>query len=153
MEHIGKSIASALMSLERNPLLEKVLVISAWENCVGPLLAKQTKAFEFAEGRLTVAVKDETWQRHLVDLTPQLLAKLNSAIGDGVVKYIEIAVDPKLFGSEEFSVETSTDDRRTLALPDRILSASATIESESLREAFLDLTNRIRHLEEKRVKS
>ncbi|QQS32474.1 MAG: DUF721 domain-containing protein [Acidobacteriota bacterium] len=153
MEHIGKAIAKALRSLEPNPVLEKILVISAWETCAGPLLAKQTKAIGFSGERLTVAVKDETWQKHLVDLTPQLLAKLNRALGEGAVTFIEIEVDPQQFGSEEISGNRNCVDGRTAAIPDRVLSASASIESESLREAFLDLTDRMRHLEEKRVKS
>ena len=153
MEHIGKAIAKALRSLEPNPVLEKILVISAWETCAGPLLARQTKAFEFSAKRLTIAVKDETWQKHLVDLTPQLLAKLDRALGEGTVTFIEIGVDPQLFRSEEMFENSDCVDGRTTAIPDLILSASESIESGSLREAFLDLTARMRHLEEKRVKS
>lgn len=153
MEHIGKAIAKALRSLEPNPVLEKILVLSAWENCAGPLLAKQTKATEFSAKRLTVAVKDETWQKHLVDLIPQLLAKLNRALGDGTIAFIEIEVDPPLFGSEEILENKNSVDGRTAATPERVLSASASIESEGLREIFLDLSERIRRLNEKRSES
>jgi hypothetical protein len=127
-----------------------VLVISAWETCAGPLLARQTKAVGFSDKRLTVAVKDETWQKHLIDLTPQLLAKLNRSVGDGTVTFIDLVVDPKFEGH---NVDADTQIEGSIELHNvskPIAAASETIDDESLKESYLNFVERMDNLRKNR---
>ena len=48
-----------------------------------------------AQKRLTVAVKSETWRKHLENLSGQMIFKINSVLGQAVVTYIEFHIDEK----------------------------------------------------------
>ena len=95
MERLFGAIPAILKDLGAPDSAIEALVIAAWKQAAGDLLATRTKAVEYSENRLVVAVEDATWQRHLEDLAPQLLAKLNAAAGQGVVKFLEFRIAPK----------------------------------------------------------
>lgn len=96
MERLFAAIPAILKGLEPNENAAEAVVFGAWGDCAGELLRARTEPVKFAGHRLIVAVEDETWRRHLTELSPQMLVKLNSSLGDGTVRLIDFRVDPKL---------------------------------------------------------
>ncbi len=93
MEQLFGSIQAVLNSLEPNEKKDEAMVFAAWKRCAGGLLSDRTRPIEFFENRLVVAVDDKTWQRHLEELAPQMLTKINKELGQGTVRFIEFRVD------------------------------------------------------------
>jgi len=56
----------------------------AWPLACGARIAARTSAVGFAQGVLTVAVPDRTWQQQLQSLSPQYLAALNQVTPEPV---------------------------------------------------------------------
>jgi hypothetical protein len=71
---------------DRAPLL-------AWPLACGASTAERTTAVAFADGVLTVAVPDKTWQHQLQSLSRQYLAALKQITSQPVDK-IEFVLDP-----------------------------------------------------------
>jgi len=94
MEKLFGTLPAVLRGLEANPKKDEAIVFAGWKQCAGELLSDRTKPLGFSEKRLIVAVADKIWQRHLEHLSPQMLAKLNSCLGEGTVTFIEFRVDP-----------------------------------------------------------
>lgn len=94
MEQIFGAIAEVLKGLEPNHAADEAIVFAAWRRCAGAQISERTAPLEFAKNRLVIAVADETWQRNLEDLCPQMLVKLNDWLGCGTVKFIEFRVAP-----------------------------------------------------------
>ncbi len=92
MEQLFSAIPAVLKNLEPNPEADKAIVFAAWKRCSGELLSDRTTPLDFADNRLIIAVADKTWQRHLEDLSPQMLVKLNDYLGQGAVRFIEFRV-------------------------------------------------------------
>ena len=94
MEQLFSAIPAVLKELGSNAEADEAIAFAAWKRCAGELLSTRTAPVEFFENRLVIAVADKTWQRHLEDLSPQMLVKLNDALGQGTVKFIEFRIDP-----------------------------------------------------------
>ena len=94
MEQLFGAISSVLKELEPNAKTDEAVAFVAWKHCAGELLSTRTMPLEFSENHLVIAVADETWQRHLEELSPQMLVKLNNYLGQGAVKFIEFRIDP-----------------------------------------------------------
>ena len=95
MEQLFGAIPAVLGGLGANEGINEAVVFAAWQRCAGELLNERTTPIELFENRLVVAVADETWQRHLEDLSPQMLYKLNSSLSNGTVKFIEFRINEK----------------------------------------------------------
>ena len=93
MEQLFSAIPAVLKNLEPNPEADKAIVFAAWKRCSGELLSARTTPVDFSENRLVIAVADKTWQRHLEELSPQMLVKLNDYLGRGTVRFIEFRVN------------------------------------------------------------
>ena len=135
MEQLFGSIPMVLNALGPNESVAEALVFAAWHRTAGELLAKRTAAVEFLENRLVVAVEDNTWKRHLEELAPQMLARLNGKLGHGTVKMIEFRIDAMAIESRK-ALETKPVD--CAHVPDSITDAAEHIADEALRERFLD---------------
>ena len=94
MEQLFGVIPSVLKELGTNAEADTAVAFAAWKRCAGELLSARTAPLEFFENRLVIAVADNAWQRHLEDLSPQMLVKLNDSLGQGTVKFIEFRIDP-----------------------------------------------------------
>ena len=138
MEQLFGAIPSVLGGLGTNKGIDEAVVFAAWQRCAGELLRERTAPLEFFENRLVVAVTDETWARHLEDLSPQMLARLNGSLGQGTVKYIEFRIDKKAVNAGRVGkkIEARTKDTATDIAPSLATAAEA-IGDEALREQFL----------------
>jgi len=92
MEQLFSAIPAVLKNLEPNAEADKAIVFAAWKRCSGELLSARTTPLDFSENRLVIVVADKTWQRHLEELSPQMLVKLNDYLGRGTVTFIEFQI-------------------------------------------------------------
>ena len=61
-----------------------------WEALVGPSNAEHSKPESFRAGTVTIRADSSAWASQLRLMTPQLLAKLNAALGDGTIRKITV---------------------------------------------------------------
>jgi hypothetical protein len=136
MERLFAAIPAVLSGLGSSAETDEALVFAAWKSCAGDLLSERTAALEFFENRLIVAVADETWRRHLEDLAPQMLHKLNSSLGQGTISFIEFVIDAAAIGANVKNREAL----QTQVPPDidvSLVDAANAISDERLREQFI----------------
>ena len=131
MEQVFGAIPSVLNGLASNGDVDEAVVFAAWKRCAGELLNDRTSAIEFFENRLIIAVVDETWRRHLEDLSPQMLYKINSSLGDGTVKFIEFRIDERAVDASREHKTAST------ATPAPDVSASLARAAEAISDVAL----------------
>ena len=136
MERLFGAIPEVLKGLGADSETADALVLAAWKECAGPLIVERTEVVEYRGSRLVVAVSDPTWRAHLEDLSPRMIARLNSTLGNGTVKFIEFRVDPSAFvNPAPTSIEP--DDRTEPEAPGSLIDAAAAISDVDLRRSFL----------------
>jgi hypothetical protein len=136
MEQLFGAIPKLLKVLGKNAEVEQAVVFAAWKRCAGGLLNERTEPLEFFENRLVVAVEDNMWRRHLEELSPQMLARINGQLGKGILKYIEFRVQPKTFENARQN-DLSSKSFRAEEVPPAINLAAQSIADVGLRKAFL----------------
>ncbi|MGE3468001.1 MAG: DciA family protein [Pyrinomonadaceae bacterium] len=138
MERIFGTIPAVVRALDMNEAAAEALALSAWRRSAGEALNKHTAAVEYSNKRLIIAVDDKTWQRNLEELAPQMLFKLNQALGTGTVEFIEFRIDPAALA---LARPDSTECRVAITDLDQIspklIEAANRIKNETLRETFL----------------
>lgn len=123
--------------------LDEAVVFAAWRRVAGEQLREQAVPFRVYNKRLIVAVADETWQRHLEDLSSQLLFKLSGALGRAAIAFLEFRVDTQTVDRERerlFRDRTSRLERERIAMqnvPENVRAAAEKIEDDGLRRNFL----------------
>ena len=80
--------------------------------------------------------------RHLADLSPQMLFKLNAILGNGTVRRIEFVVDEKCVIATRERPSKDTADEEFISLAERettgdVMRSARQIEDDDLRNAFL----------------
>lgn len=135
MEPIFSTIPSVVYGLDAGSAATPALAFAAWKNVAGELLNERTVATTLEDSHLTVAVEDETWQRHLEGLAPQMLARLNGALRQSEVKRIEFVVDAKAVARSKEKTRQRTAEE--YEVPESLARAANAIADESLRENFV----------------
>lgn len=92
MDQLFTVLPKVLKQVEHTPRADESVVFAAWRRAAGEPLSRRAEAIGYAEKRLIVAVEDKTWQVHLKDLAPQLVARINESVGDGTIEFIEFRV-------------------------------------------------------------
>jgi Dna[CI] antecedent DciA-like protein len=82
-------LPGALVAILRNAPLTPEKVAFAWRAAVGPAVDKAT-SIELRNGLLVVHAKDGSWRREVERSTPLIRSRLQSLLGDGVVRYIDV---------------------------------------------------------------
>jgi hypothetical protein len=142
MEHLFRALPAILSEAENNESVREAVVFAAWRRIAGDLLCEHTAPLELAEKKLTVAVINNMWKRHLEELTGQMLFQLNSALGSAGVTFIEFRIDEpfvKRFCKPVTKHASSTGEPPEMNknVTVELLLRSEDIHDESLRKAFL----------------
>ena len=137
MEQVFAAIPSVLSGLKPNAGINEAVVFAAWAKCAGDLLRTRTAPVEFLEKRLVVAVQDEMWRRHLEELSPQMLFKMNGGLGKGTVRYIEFRVDNKAVTGSRKPEIADMPENEPVDIAPSITRAAEAIADENLRKQFL----------------
>jgi predicted nucleic acid-binding Zn ribbon protein len=66
------------------------LLLGKWPVLVGPVNAAHSTPIGYADTVVTVRAESTVWATSLRAMAPQLVAKLNDALGDGTVTRVEI---------------------------------------------------------------
>lgn len=136
MEQLFGAIPTVIGGLESHDKVNEAVVFAAWSRCAGEMLRERTVPIEFAKKRLLIAVSDKTWQRHLEDLSPQMIAKINTSLGQGSVRFIEFQIDEEIVNKAHADIVSEFNGRVNAVAPE-LAEAALAIADEDLREHFL----------------
>ena len=137
MESLIKALPALLKSSHAPEEVAEAACVAMWKHAVGEALSAHAVPIELREQRLTLAVEDNLWKRQLEQMRGQLLSRLNYVLGQGMVKSIELRVDPKqVAASRTVAVERKKEDGER-EVPAELVGVAAAIEDVSLRRAFL----------------
>ncbi|HQZ95085.1 MAG TPA: DUF721 domain-containing protein [Pyrinomonadaceae bacterium] len=137
MEQLFGAIPTVIGGLESHDKVTEAVVFAAWSRCAGEMLRERTVPISFDKKRLTIAVADKTWQRHLEELSPQMIAKINGSLGQGTVRFIEFQIDEKTV-KKACEDRVSESNSRSNAVTPALAKAALAIADENLRKHFLD---------------
>jgi predicted nucleic acid-binding Zn ribbon protein len=141
MDSLIKALPAILKAAGGSDEVAEAACVAAWRHAIGAGLHDHAVAVQLQtqSQTLVVVVADNIWKRQLEQMCAQLLFRLNSVLGESLVKSIELRVDPKTLLKSRASKTNagaspaSTDYR----VPAELLSAAAGIEDAQLRHAFL----------------
>lgn len=150
MDKLIKTLPAILKASGASEEVSQAACIAAWKHAVGEGLSGHAVPIQLLNQALVVVVADGIWKRQLEQMRGQLLFRLNSVLGQTLVKSIELRVDPKTLARARGPVgETNKGKDVNYSIPAELLSAAAGIEDAGLRRAFLGAaTSCIRRLEE-----
>ncbi|NNF00858.1 MAG: DUF721 domain-containing protein [Pyrinomonadaceae bacterium] len=143
MEELFRTLPKLLKEFEDSVEVRLAIVFAAWRKAAGKSLCEHAVPIRLEEKRLTIAVKDETWRRHLKSLSGQLIFKINSILEYAAVTFIEFSVDEEAVYKEtgkSGEMEFTKAKRRKLALDEvstSLQDSAETIADQKLREQFL----------------
>ena len=69
--------------------------MSAWADIVGPAVAAHCRPLRLGGGTLTIAVDQAGWATELTYLEADLRARIDDAVGAGVVTAVKVVVRPR----------------------------------------------------------
>jgi len=87
-DDIGSIIGNVIENLNMRNKLNVSNIFNCWEKIVGAEIYKKTKPQKIARGILYISVTTSTWANELSLMSGQLIEKINSFIGEEVVKSI-----------------------------------------------------------------
>ena len=153
MDKLIKTLPAILKASEASEEVAEAACIAGWRHAVGEGLNSHAVPIQLQNHKLVVVVADNIWKNQLEQMRGQLLFRLNSVLGQPLVKSIELRVDPKTLasmrGREAGSKGKDSARAPDYKVPAELLSAAAGIEDVELRRAFLGAaTSCIRRLEE-----
>ena len=112
--------------------------LAAWKHAVGEALSSHAVPVQLQQQTLIVAVADNIWKKQLELMRAQLLFRLNSVLGQSLVKLIELRIDPKTVETARAALGGASKRAPVdYSVPAELLAAAAAIEDVELRRAFL----------------
>lgn len=150
MDKLIKTMPAILKASGASEEVAEAACIAAWRHAVGEGLNSHAVPIQLQNHLLVVVVADNIWKKQLELMRSQLLFRLNSVLGQALVKSIEFRVDPKtLAKARRPQAGESKGKRLDYKIPVELVSAAAGIEDVELRRAFLGAaTSCVRRLEE-----
>ena len=150
MYKLIKSLPAILKASGASEEVVEAACLAAWKHAVGEGLSSHAVPVQLQSNTLVVVVADAIWKKQLEHMRGQLLFRLNSVLGQPLVKLIELRIDPKRV---ELARTTHASTREGLGadykVPAELLTAAAGIEDVDLRRAFLGAaTSCVKRLEE-----
>ncbi|MDQ5845213.1 MAG: DUF721 domain-containing protein [Acidobacteriota bacterium] len=140
MDKLINTIPAILAASGSAEEVAEAACIVSWKHAVGEALSSQAVPLKFVADTLVVAVADRIWQKQLEQMQSHLLYRLNSVLGQPLVKSIEFRIDADTFKSiARVGGESGEPSARqgSAAIPIELLSAAAAIDDAGLRKAFL----------------
>ena len=143
MEALFRALPKLLKEFEDTEEVREAVVFAAWRRIAGESLSGHTIPFRLFNKHLIVHVADKTWKRHLETLSGQMIFKLNSALGQAIVTFIEFRIDADALRAEraKHHVNQMTDEQqREIALEEvtpKLRHSADAIKDDNLRYQFL----------------
>lgn len=138
MDRLIKTLPAILKASGAPEEVAEAACFGAWKHAVGEGLSRHAIPVQLQNSTLVVAVADLVWKKQLEHMRGQLLFRLNSVLGQGLVKSIELRVDPKKIEvARALAVNPGKTPDTDYKIPAELLTAAASIEDVDLRRAFL----------------
>ena len=150
MDNLIKTLPAILKASGASEEIAEAACLVAWKHAVGEGLSSHAVPVQLLNQTLVVAVADAIWKKQLEHMRGQLLFRLNSVLGQPLVKLIELRIDPRRV---ELARATHASTRQgpsaDYKVPAELLTAAAGIDDVELRRAFLGAaTSCVKRLEE-----
>lgn len=88
IENIGSIIEDVIKKMDIRRKMNISNIFNRWEEIVGAEICKKAKPERITRGILYISVTTSTWANELSLMSEQLIKKINSFIGEEVVKNI-----------------------------------------------------------------
>jgi len=143
MNELFRALPALLKEFDENETVREAVAFAAWRKIAGESLRQHAVPFRLEQKRLVIAVKSETWRKHLEHLSGQMIFKLNSSLGQAVVTYIEFRVDEAAVEKENFKNRRTTlsdEELEEIALDEitaKMRRSADAIKDDNLRYQFL----------------
>ena len=142
MDELFQALPKLLRAAGESEEVQEAASFAAWRRVAGEALRGCAVPFRLYRKTLVVSVPDATWKRQLEQVSPQLVFRLNSLLGQAVVTYVEFRVDPQTVRDERARLARSPYERLTreeaaLRRSAELGDAAAAIHDEDLRRRFL----------------
>jgi len=96
MEGLIKTLPAVLRASGNAPEVIEAAAIAAWKHAAGENLKGHAVALSLQDRTLKVAVADVIWQKQLHVRREQMLFRVNSLLGQPLVRSIEFIIDSQL---------------------------------------------------------
>jgi hypothetical protein len=136
MDELIKSLPTVLRAAGASHEVAEAAALAAWKHGIGEGLQNHAVATKLEANILIVEVRDAIWQRQLGTMKEQLLFRVNSVLGQAIVKNIELRVNPKavIVTQPKKSEPPEIPDNE---IPIELWSAASAIQDKQLRQKFL----------------
>ncbi|MCA1606161.1 MAG: DUF721 domain-containing protein [Acidobacteria bacterium] len=152
MDSLIKTLPAILKAAGASEEVAAAACIAAWRHAVGEGLSSQAAPLRLQNKTLVVIVPDRLWKAQLEQMRGQLRHRLNSVVGQELVKSVEFHVDPKTLArirGPQADKAAGGAGPADYIIPAELLSAAAGIPDVELRRAFLGAAaSCVRRLEE-----
>jgi len=138
MNRLIDTLPAILKASGGGEAIAEAACLAAWKHAVGEALSSHAVPLQLQQQTLIVAVADNIWKKQLELMRGQLLFRLNSVLGESLVKLIELRIDPKTVETARAAATGSRERApKDYSVPADLLAAAAGIEDAELRRAFL----------------
>ena len=143
MEDLVRALPALLKEFDENESVREAVVFAVWRKIAGEFLRDKAVPFRLFQKHLIIAVENEIWRKHLESLSGQMIFKLNSALKQAVVTFIEFRVDEATIEMERAKNRKSTlsdAELEEIALEEitpKLRHSADAIEDDNLRYQFL----------------
>lgn len=93
MNELFSALPALLEKFDENEAIREAVVFAVWRKIAGENLRPHAVPFRLFQKQLVIAVGDERWKKELEKLSGQMLFKLNSALKQAAVTFIEFRID------------------------------------------------------------
>ena len=100
MDDLFKALPQLLRAAGGSAEVSEAAAFAAWRRVAGEAMRGSAVPFRLYNKTLVIAVPDVTWRKQLEQVSPQLIFRLNSMLGQALVTYVEFRVDPQTVGRE-----------------------------------------------------
>ena len=139
MQDIFSALPALLEHQGDNEEVRRSVVFAAWRRVAGESLLEHAVAVDLVESTLKVAVADRNWQRNLMELSPEMIFRMNYILGTAEVKFIEFSIDPSAFeGARNVSADRAAAEAEALdQINEPLKKAADHIKDDDMRRKFL----------------
>lgn len=143
MEDLVRALPALLKEFDENDAVREAVVFAVWRRVAGESLRGHAIPIRLFQKHLIIAVASATWKKHLEHLSGQMIFKLNSALKQAAVTFIEFRVDEETILQERAKHQKSTltdAELEEIALDEvtpNLRGAADAIKDDNLRYQFL----------------
>jgi predicted nucleic acid-binding Zn ribbon protein len=85
---LSKALHGLLRSWGLDGKIREHQTVDFWDQIVGPRIAEKTQSLRVEDGKMFVRVRTSSWKTELVFMKPDIIKRLNQAVGRKVIKDI-----------------------------------------------------------------